>query len=229
MSSERGFTVVELMVAIVTGIVVIFATFALVDVATRNSARVAARIEADQRARPVLQHLVDELHSTCLGPTVTPVQAGSTPASMTFLSQTGAAVNPIPDKHVVTLAGSTLSEAIYPATGGTTPNWTFATAPSSTRQLLTGVGPASSGSAPSNPPLFQYFSYQGSQLSSSPLPTPLSAADAAQTTSVVVAFSASPSSNPTGDPNASVSLSDAVTLRLSPAAEDASEVNPPCA
>ena len=148
---------------------------------------------------------------------------------MSFLSQTGAAVNPNADKHVITLTDGALSESLYPSTGGTAPNWTFSGTPASTRQLLTGVGPANVGSPSASPPTFQYFAYQGSQLSTTPLPTPLSSDDAARTTAVTIAFSVSPRTNPTADPNAAVSISDSVVMRLSPASEEASQVNPPCA
>jgi type II secretory pathway pseudopilin PulG len=229
-SSERGFTLIEVLVAATIGIVVMLAILGLVDASSRGSARVAARVAADQRARPVLQHLIDELHSTCVGPNTMPVLANSTQTQLVFLSQTGSAVSPTPDKHVVTLNGTTLTESIYPATGGSAPNWTFDdNNPSSTRELLTGVGPALLGSPPSAVDLFRYYKYQGAQLSSSPLQSPLTAADAAQTAEVVVSFSASPRTNPVSDPNASVSVSDGVILRLSPASENASELNPPCA
>jgi type II secretory pathway pseudopilin PulG len=225
-NSERGFTLIESLVAISIGMIVIFGLFALIDVSTRGSAWVASRVDADQRARPVLQRLLDELHSTCVGPNTTPVVAGSGDTSLSFLQQTGSAVSPTPDKRVVTLTGNTLTESIYPATGGTAPNWTFATSPSSTRQLLTGAG---AGSAPSSQPLFQYFAYQGGQLSTTPLPTPLSTADAVRTSEITISFWVAPTSTPVPDSHASVALSDSVTLRLAPPAEDTAQANPPCA
>jgi prepilin-type N-terminal cleavage/methylation domain-containing protein len=225
-SSERGFTLVELLVAISLAMVVMFGIFALIDVTTRGSARIASRVEANQLARPVMQRLLDELHSTCVGPNTTPVLAGSGDSSLSFLEQTGSAVSPTPDEHVVTLTGGTLTELLYPATGGSAPNWTFAASPSSTRQLLTGVG---AGSPPSTAPLFQYFAYQGGQLSTTPLPTPLSPADAVRTSEVTVSFWVAPASTRVPDSHASVALSDSATLRLAPPAEDTAQANPPCA
>lgn len=234
MRGERGFTLVELLVGMAVSIVVLFGILALVDVTTRGSARIASRVEANQHARTALQRLLDQLHSTCVAPNVLPVVASSNgytsnDNTLIFLQQTGSAVTPTPDEHVVTLAGGTLTERVYPATGGTAPNWTFAGAPSSTTQLLTGVGAASVGGSSSTVPLFQYFAYQGAQLSTTALPTPLSASDAARTVAVTVSFSVAPSSNPTNDQHAAVSVSDSVVLRLSPASEAATEVNPPCA
>ena len=73
MSSERGFTLVEMLVAISLSLVVMLGIFALVEVTNRGSTRIASRVEADQLARPVMQRLLDELHSTCVGPNTTPV------------------------------------------------------------------------------------------------------------------------------------------------------------
>lgn len=235
MSSERGFTLVELLVAMAISIVVLIGILSLVDVTTRGSARVASRVEVNQRARVTLQRLVDELHSTCVSPNVLPVVAASNgytsnDSNLIFLQQTGSEVSPTPNEHVVSLEGDTLKERVYPANaGGTAPNWTFAATPSSTTELATDVGPASVGSGSSTVPPFQYFAYQGAQLSTTPLPTPLSASDAARTVAVTISFSVSPRSNPANDQHAAVSVSDSVVLRLSPASEAATEVNPPCA
>jgi type II secretory pathway pseudopilin PulG len=235
MRGERGFTLVELLVSTAMGIVVLVAIFTLVDVTTRGNARVISRVAADQIARPVMQRLVDELHSTCVAPNVLPIIASGNgyqtgDNTVIFLEQTGSPVSPTPDEHVVTLSGGTLTERVYPATGGSAPTWTFSGTPSSTRQLVTGVSAASvSGSTV---PLFQYFAYAGAQLSPTPLPTPsgaLSAADAARTVAVTISFSVAPSSNGARDQSASVSVSDSVVMRLSPASEAATEVNPPCA
>jgi prepilin-type N-terminal cleavage/methylation domain-containing protein len=234
MRDQRGFTLVELLVSMMISVVVLLAIMAVVDVTTRGSARVASRVDADQRARVTLQRLFDELHSTCVAPNVLPVVASSNgylsdDNNLIFLEQSGSSVSPTPDEHVVTLANGTLTERIFPSTGGTAPNWTFASTPSSTTQLLTGVGPASSGG--STVPLFQYFAYQGAQLSTTPLPTQggLSPTDAARAVAVTVSFSVAPGSNGANDQHAAVTVSDTVVMRLSPASEAATEVNPPCA
>ena len=120
-ASERGITMVEMMVSVALGMIVILGIFALTEVAIRSSARTAARVDADQRARPVLQRLIDELHSTCIGPEAGPILAGSDDNEISFLHQTGSAVGPTPDRRVVTLTGSTLSESVYPSTGGEAP------------------------------------------------------------------------------------------------------------
>ena len=229
MTDERGFTLVELIVSIAIGMMVVLGVFALVDVSMRNSARIAARVDADQRARPVLQRLVDELHSACLGPDSSPVLVGSGDSTIGFLHRTGAAVSPTPDKRVVTLTGGTLSESVYPVTGGTAPNWTFATSPSSTRQLLTGVGSATAGDPPVERAAVPVLRRRGRAARDA-------AADPARRHErrrdgprhgLVLGLAAQHTR--VDDENAAVSVSDSVYLRFSPFSEDPTKVNGPCA
>jgi hypothetical protein len=227
-SDQRGMTIVEVMVAMVASLAMLFAILALVQVATHGQRRVASHVAANQRGRPVLTNIMDALHSGCVARGVAPVLAASGASSMSFLSQSGSAVSPTPDKHVVTLSGTTLSESVYPATGGASPNWTFSPTPSSTRQLLTGVGSGSAGTPPASVPLFRYYAYSGGQVSATPLATPLSADDAAKTVQVTVAFSSSANGGTASDTEEPISLSDSAILRLEPASEDSSEVNLPC-
>ncbi len=228
LAEQRGVTLVELLVTVALGMIVIMAVLTVTEVAMRSSAKTSTRVAADQRARPVMQRLVDQLHSTCIGPEAGPILAGSTSSSLSFLHQTGSAVTPTPNKVVVSLGSGTLDEAVYPSTGGAAPNWTFSTTPSSSRQLLTGVGPAALGEPPSNAPLFRYYSYNGGVINPTPLPTPLSAADAILAVQVEVAFSVSPLGNPVQDSKAPVTISDSVLVRFSPASEDPTKVNGPC-
>jgi hypothetical protein len=225
---EGGFTLVELVVSLSLGMIVILGVLAVTEVAMRSSARTATRVAAEQRARPVLERLIDQLHSTCIGPEAGPLLAGSTESSLSFLHQTGSTVTPLPNKVVVSLVGDTLSESVYPSTGGQAPNWTFAGTPSTTRVLLTGVGPAQTGEPPVDAPLFRYFKYDGGVVDPNSLQTPLSAADSALAVRVDVAFSVSPLSNPTRDAKAPITISDSVLVRFSPASEDPTKVNGPC-
>jgi Tfp pilus assembly protein PilW len=228
MNGERGFTLIELLVTAAAGIVVFMAILATVDVATRGQQRVDQRVAANQRVRPVMTHVINELHSACVATGIAPVLAGND-SSITFLSKTGSDVSPIPDTHVITLTGTTLSEETYQGTGGTAPDWTFSSSPT-TIELLTGVGAGSVDG--SSVPLFRYYAYTGGQLSSTPLPTPLSATDADQTVEVSVALAADPTeSGPSAfDPNAAITVSDSVALRLQSAIvpADPSEANKPC-
>lgn len=228
MTGERGFTVAEMVMGMAVFVIVLSAILAMVEVAVHNQDRVARRVAANQRARPLMTRLVDQLHSGCVAPGAAPVLTGSTETTIGFISKSGSTVSPTPDKYVVSLNNGALTETVYPATGGAPPTWTFSGTPSSTRELLKGVTTATAGTPSSSVPLFRYFAYVGGELSATPLSTPLSAEDAAKTVQVNISFATLPANPNSTDPNEAISLSDAAILRLEPASEDSAEVNLPC-
>jgi prepilin-type N-terminal cleavage/methylation domain-containing protein len=229
MSNERGMTMVEMLVAMSVGLVVTFATLAIVDVSARNSAQVTHRVDLNQRARPVMQHLLDELHSACVSPGVAPVLEGSTDSSLSFMHQIGSVVTPVPDKRVVSLTGDTLTESVYPPATGSEPGaWTFQGSPTSTRTLLTDIAPARVGEPEATVPLFRYYGYPTGQTTLSELPVPLSAENAAKAVRVDVAFAIDPETNPAQDENDGVTVADSVLLRFEPAQGGTTEGNRPC-
>jgi type II secretory pathway pseudopilin PulG len=227
MRDERGFTIVELLVSLISVVAVLTAVTMIATVAVHNQDRIAKRVDANQRGRPVVTRIVNELHSACVAPRITPIVGdgtvnGSTPTSIAFLSKSGSQVSPTPDKHVITLSGTTLSESVYPATGGAAPVWTFSTTPSSTRQLLTNV------SAPSGV-MFGYYDFQNGQLSTTPLATPLSATSASRTAYVTLALTAAPTGGASRlDSKSPVTFTNSVDLRLESASQVPSQDNMPC-
>ena len=226
MRGEQGITVVELLVAISAGIAVLMGAFAMLNGTLRGSARTQQRVDANQRGRPVMTRIMDELHSVCVAPGIAPLYAGSDDDTAIFLHRTGNDVAPIPDKHVIDLTAGTITDAEYaPASGSVGPNYTFAGAATTTR-LLTNVGQASIGGAPV--PMFRYYQFQAGSLDPTPLPTPLSATNAAKTIQVTVSFAVSPSKTQVAESTTAVSLSDSALFRFTPAAEDATSVNLPC-
>jgi hypothetical protein len=222
---DAGFTIIEILVAASTGLIVLFAVFTLLEVSVRYSARSLDRVETAQRARSAMETVVQELHSSCVTAPETPVLAGSTDTSVSFLSQFGGATVITPNEHVVSLSGGTLTDATYPATGGSAPNWTFASTPSTSRELASNISQALVGG--SAQPVFQYYTYSGGQISTTPLPTPLSAADAANTVEVAISFAVAPTDGST-DGLRATNVTDEVVLRVLPAATSAAGGNPPC-
>jgi prepilin-type N-terminal cleavage/methylation domain-containing protein len=219
---EHGFSLPEMLVTIVAFVVVMTSVLMMVTVMNHDQARIADRVAADQRARPVMTRIIAELHSACVAPRVVPVLAGSTGTSISFLSKSGSSVSPTPDKRVLTLTGSTLSESIYPAISGAPPSWTFSTTATSTSQVLTDV------SAPGGV-MFTYYRFVNGQLSTTPLTTPLSASDAALTVNVGVAMTPSPAGGASSlDTKSPITLTDNADLRLESASPILSADNPPC-
>lgn len=233
---ESGITVVELLVAISAGIAVMMGTFAVSQGTLRGSARVQQRTDATQRARPVMARILDELHSACVSPGISPVLTGSTSNSITFLHSTGNGVTPgatttTPlSKRTITLSGSTLSESIYPMLSGSAPTWIFSATPvpASGIRLLTNAGAGSVGGV--TVPLFRYYAYDSTTgaIDPTPLPVPLSSDDADRTVMVDVAFAVSPTKTQVVEPKTALTVFDSVLFRFSPAAEDASQSQLPC-
>ncbi len=228
--SERGISLPELLVSVMMGTLLIVAALTLLTVVNRSSARQVARVDANQRARPVMDRIMDELRSTCVSRGVVPVLAGSSASSISFLHQSGTAVSPVPNRRQITLAGGTLTETVYPASP-TTPDaagvWSFSPTPNLTRQLLTNVGLATiNGTA--NTPLFQYSTYVNG-VSTPVVPSPtLTATQAAGVVQVTVSFAASALRNPTADANAAISVQDSALLRFGPPSELSTSPNQPC-
>ena len=219
---ECGFTLIELLVAMIAGLVVSFAAFAILNTSISQSSRIADRVSADQRGRLAMEKLTLVLHSSCIAPNVTPVEKESTANKIRIISQTGAESSfATVELHELSLASGMLTDTTYLSTGKQpAPNWEFSATPAKTTTLLTGV--SQSGATP----VFQYYGYEGSELSKTPLTTPLNAVTANEAAAIAVNITVAPeSSNSKAD--RSVELSDTVVLRFSPASPTGS--NLPCA
>jgi Tfp pilus assembly protein PilW len=214
---EDGFTLVELLVGIAISLLTMSVVAMMVVASAHNQARVTRRVEANQRVRPVLTRIIDELHSACVATRIAPVIGdntanGSSANRITFLSQAGDDVSPLPDKRVIYLSGTNLKEDLYPGTGGVSPTWT----------LLTGV------SAPAGV-MFKYYRFQNGALAiGTPLGVPLSAANSALTAYVSIAVTAAPTAGSAQDAKSPITFSDAADLRLQPASQIATQDNLPC-
>jgi prepilin-type N-terminal cleavage/methylation domain-containing protein len=226
-SDERGYTLIELLIGSMVSLIVLAAILAMVQVATGDQNRVAQHVDANQRGRPAMDRIVDRLHAACVSPGLAPVRPESTDSSMILYSKSGSAVNPTPNRYVISLVGGELTETTATGSGTEPSNWTFGTASSPVR-LVNGVGTAKIGEPPASVPLFRYYAYEGGHVASTPLPIPLTVESAAKVVQVNIAFSVAPSAGATAVPGASVTLSDSATLRIEPASEDSAQVNLPC-
>ncbi len=229
MRNEAGFTLVELMVSTMIGMLTLGVTLMILQVTSQGSERVVGQVEANQRIRPPMRTIVDELHSACVSPGLAPVLAGSTEDSLSFLHAEGSSVAPTPDRVLLTYSSNTLTRSRYAATGGSAPNWTFGPTPYETRQVIDRIRPAYLGNPGAIVPVFRYFAYQGGSLDPNPLPTPLSAANAAKTVQVSVAFASGSISTAEISALNPVSVSNDISLRFTPASEGVSVENLPCA
>ena len=227
MREEGGYTLVELLVGMMVSLIVLGAIMAMVQVATGDQRRVSEHVIANQRGRPAMSRIVDRLHSACVSPGLAPVRAGSTESSLILYSKSGLAVSPTPNKYVFSLASGVLTETVATGSGTEPSKWTFGS-PSSPVRLVDGLTAAKLGVPPLSVPLFRYFAYEGGQVATTALPTPLSEADAARTVQIDIAFTVGPRPGAAPDPSALVTLTDSATLRIEPASEDSAQVNLPC-
>jgi hypothetical protein len=223
---ERGMTLVEVLVATATGVVIMLGITTAMIISMRQVQRISTHVEANQRARMTMSKIVDQLHSACIAYDIPPIRSDSTATTLSFVHQAGSGVSLTPVLSKISLTGTTLSQSNYPYSSGTAPAWVFnGTASSPPEQLLTGVSPASIGA-----PIFSYYGYSGGAISSSPFSaTPSLEAEAAgKTVQVNIAFKAAPVTTQSGDTNAPAAVQSSVFLRMSPASFATGSVNAPC-
>jgi hypothetical protein len=231
---QGGFSLPELLVTLMSGMVIFSAIVMMTTTALHNQDRISRRVDASSRVRPVLTHIVQELHSACVAQHVTPIMAtaatgkdSSTGTQLSFITRSGSTVTPTPDQHVITLSGGILTEAVYPALGGAQPGpWSFSSTASSNQQLLTNVSAPPAG-------MFQYFDFVNGALDTTSSVVPLSATDAARTAIVKITLTSAPGRGTRGtnvvwDPNSPLLVTNSVDLRLENAGQYPNQENLPC-
>jgi prepilin-type N-terminal cleavage/methylation domain-containing protein len=243
-SAQGGFTLPELLVSMIAGLVVVGALFTIMDVTLHQTSRTYTELDITQRARPTIEAIENELHSACIGGNTAPIQVGSDGNNLIFVMQYGTAACLVPQWHQITFnaAAKTLTESVYAVTGSA-PNWARGAQVGTTRTLLTNVQQRMVGTPATAQSVFQYFAYEPAYTDSSgntdmivldglntvpgpttfpnpdPLSVPLSAADAPDTVEVlinlVVGASGAPGQNATLT-GVNDTVTDAVLLRLTP-------------
>lgn len=231
---EDGFTLIELVVAMAIAITVVIALSGIMIVTLRQTRGTLTRVDATRQARPAMTQIENELHSACVGGAAVPIQAGSTPSKLIFLSYTGDAVSPTPVWHELSLSGTTLTDTTYGVTATTTGSGWARTGTGTATQLLTNVA-AQTGTS-----VFQYFAYKwylgtdgnyywtipdgtnpqpvtGAALTKAPLEpsgAALTASDAASAVEVIITLNVGPTTTGVGSSTASVPITDSISLRL---------------
>lgn len=154
-TNEAGFTLVELLVALMIGMLVMIALLTIVDQSLPATNRIMARVDAQQRGRTALEELEQQLHSAvCLdtGPDSSGNETYATPIisaganQVTFYSgivngDAGAATNPPPVfapqkvQYIFDPTAGTIVEHQWQGTGSI-PNVQFPATATSTRTVL---------------------------------------------------------------------------------------------
>jgi hypothetical protein len=237
---EHGFSLMETLIAMLSAVVITGALFVVLEVALHQTSRISDVAQATQLGRTALTHVVDELHSACLAPQFTPVQAGSTENKLIFITSYGSQAElPTAHKEKIELSGGYLIDTSYPSTGGTWPKFTFApeSSPTVTR-IGEKISQTESEETKAKVPVFQYYKY-ASKVSSGGENNPLgaleavspgaglSATSAETVASVAVSFMAgSPSGNVAL--HRSTDVSNQVTFAFSAPDPEATIKDAPC-
>src|SRR6202012_32837 len=83
---RSGFTLIETLVAMVTGVVVTGALFAILEVSAKQSSHLSNTAAATTAGRATMNRLVNALHSACIEEGFAPVKKESTPSKLVFVS-----------------------------------------------------------------------------------------------------------------------------------------------
>jgi prepilin-type N-terminal cleavage/methylation domain-containing protein len=210
-SDERGFSLTELLVALVIGMIVLLASFMLLDRTISASGQIADRSEALQRGRLAMDLITRQLRSqVCVGNTV-PMVSG-TDTAVTFYADMTDGSTPIKKRTLTyNTTTDTISESVVPG-AGTYPSLTF-TGAATTTPLLTKVEQIMDGT--SARPIFRYYGYTVGSTNGSldPLSTPLSAASLSRVALIKVGYRSFAARTVMDDKNSAV-LEDDVYVRV---------------
>jgi prepilin-type N-terminal cleavage/methylation domain-containing protein len=210
---QTGFTLPELLAAMLVGLVVLMAAFMLLDHATSTSKEISDRQDTIQRGRRAMERMVTVLRSqVCLGESTEPIIAGDAD-SVTFYANLSSNPDTAQQRRLVyDPAAGSLTEYAWSGTG-TYPDLKFPTKPTETRSLLDSVGRMIEDGK--TQPIFRYYTYDpnGAPGALTELAAPLSSDNASRIVMVRIAFFAKPDDKAQEDRSAS-SLQSTVYVRL---------------
>jgi len=157
LADERGFTIVEVLVAMVAGIIVTGALFAILEISLKQNSRITDRVQAQQLGDTAMTRIIDPLRSGCLSREATPVQEKSTPSKLIFTTAFSEATAPATSevfKYTITYEANKLKVKTQKATGGSWPTYTTWEEPGTTTTIAENVYMVGKRTAP-----FTYYKY----------------------------------------------------------------------
>jgi Tfp pilus assembly protein PilW len=202
---EHGFSLIEMLVAMLSATIVAGALFAILNFSTSESATLSDKVQADQLGRVAMTRIDEELHSACIAPRFVPIQKESNESNLRFITAySEKAVIPQAELHEIVWSKATGTLIDYSAknSGGEWPAFTFS---EPRTELNRKANLLATHVTESGVPIFQYFKYATettesektavSTLESEPLAgtkttAGLSVAEAGQAASVLVSFNA---------------------------------------
>lgn len=212
-ADEGGYTLTELLAAMVVGLVLLMAAFLLLDHANALTQEVTNRQEAVQKGRLAMERMTRQLRSqVCLNDVTEPISYGA-PQKVSFYSDLSDGSKNIQSRTLEYNATTKkIEERVYYG-DGIYPDLTFPSAPTETHELLENAEPVKVGATPQ--PIFRYFAFRtgGAPGDLEQLPTPLSVDDASRVVVVKIQFVSLPNRIKPDDREATTLESD-VYVRL---------------
>ncbi len=165
LSDEGGYSLIELLVAMISGIVVMLALVAVLLFSTRQETHLTNVAQATQLGRIAMTKIVDELHSACLAPGFAPIQEKSGPNELRFVnsySEEATISKTKVNEHRIAWneKAETLTDFTYPATKEETwPSFKYSETATPTNGVLIASHVTPMESEGKKLPIFQYYSY----------------------------------------------------------------------
>jgi prepilin-type N-terminal cleavage/methylation domain-containing protein len=190
LAAEDGFTLVELLAALVVGTIVLFAAFGLLDTAVRLQAKSVDGLDATDRGRVGIDQISQGFASRiCLGDQPSLVAAGDSGVEFyASLAPESSAVRLVVQRRRLTVTGTGIREDVWSGSPPVAPPSlppASTTAPTTTRMIVSGIRQIGST------PIFRYYANQGTPAQPTLLlATPLSAADLPRAVLIDVSFAA---------------------------------------
>jgi type II secretory pathway pseudopilin PulG len=242
-SSEQGFSLIELLVAMLCSIVVVIALYTIINFTLNQEVRTNEIVQADQVGRTAMSSIVEELHSSCTG--VAPIQKPISepispllktgPLSMWFYSAYGdtgsgnASLSEVTEHEILWTSNETSNTSKKLGTltdyafksEGESPAWKFPSSlKTSTATKVTILAKDVVPSEINGESIFQYFKYENGALVTDKLST---TAEVEQIAKVTIGFSQASTGGGLGSTKGgdtrtgrTTSFSDSVVLRLDP-------------
>ena len=190
LSDEGGFSLVELLSALVIGSIVLFAVFGLLDTAVRLQAKSVDSLDATDRGRIGIDQIEQGLASRiCLGAQPSLVDARDDRVEFyASLAPESGAVRLIVQRRRFTVAGTAIREDVWTSSPPAAPPAippANTTTPTLTRLVVQGI------KRTATTPIFRYYANQGTPASPTlALTTPLAATDLSRVALIRVSFTA---------------------------------------
>jgi Tfp pilus assembly protein PilW len=222
--SEEGFTLPELLVGIIIGMIVVIASLNVLDNTVSLGTKVSKRVDATQRGRTGLDRITRDLQSmVCVpgDPAQDALIAGSDNSVDVYADRGDGSASRPPQRRTITYTPATrrLTESVYTPTG-TAGAYVFPTTPTATTALLSDV--IQDGSTP----IFTYYpidSTPDDDVAPTALSTSagaLAATDLDNVARIRITFKALPSNRSTAKPGDAVMQDDVYRSAVDPNSAD---------